>query len=376
MGILGKIKFLQSLLQGTKTNKKIVVIESDDWGSERIPNINVREQLSKSGIDVKTNPHSRFDTLERLEDLEVLEDFLNYFEINYGKKVRITANFITANPDYSKIERDNFRNFYYESFTETYRQRDGHTQVIDKMKKLVSSGKIMPQFHGREHINAEFWLEALRDKNESFLKAFELKCFGIDASSKGRHRKNLMAAFEYENDIQKKLVINSIKDGMHQFEEVFGFRSTSIIAPRYIWKTELENTFQTEGVEHIQTSFYQKEPIEYGYENKFHFTGQSSKVSGLNYLVRNAYFEPAYQGNVDWVNGTLRNVTRAFQFRTPAIISMHRINFVGGLDPQVREINMNKFRALLVKIIEEYPEVEFITSNELGNLIKGNYVRN
>ena len=86
MGILGKIKFLQSLLQGTKTNKKIVVIESDDWGSERIPNINVREQLSKSGIDVKTNPHSRFDTLERLEDLEVLEDFLNYFEINYFVK--------------------------------------------------------------------------------------------------------------------------------------------------------------------------------------------------------------------------------------------------------------------------------------------------
>lgn len=44
--MIGKFQFLRSLVLSKKVNKKIIVIESDDWGSERIPNSEVREELA------------------------------------------------------------------------------------------------------------------------------------------------------------------------------------------------------------------------------------------------------------------------------------------------------------------------------------------
>ena len=116
MSIVGKLKFVQSLIQGSKTTRKIVVIESDDWGSERIPSNIVRDELETAGIDVNTNPHAKFDTLERLEDLEILEQLLIGIEKQFGKKVCITTNFITSNPDYLKIEKDSFLQYSFEPF--------------------------------------------------------------------------------------------------------------------------------------------------------------------------------------------------------------------------------------------------------------------
>jgi hypothetical protein len=376
MSILGKTKFLQSLIQGLKTNRKIVIIESDDWGSERIPDNKTRESLAAVGIDMSTNPHAKFDTLERLEDLEALENLLISFKNEFNKKVRITTNFITGNPDYSKIEKSNFKEYSYEPFSVTYEKRDGHTLVFDKLKSLVSQGFLQPQFHGREHINAQFWLEALQNKNHNYLKAFKLGCYGIDAPSKEGHRKNLMAAFEYENTKQKEFIATSIREGMQLFEKAFGFQSSTIIAPRYVWNSSLENEFKKSGIKLIQTTFYQQEPIKEAYINKYHYTGQISKDSGLHYLVRNVFFEPAYSNDFDWVNQAFNKVKLAFQFHTPAIISMHRINFVGGLDKSNREDSLNQFQKLLKKIIETYPNVEFLSSDDLGKLIESRHVRN
>ena len=96
--MIGKFQFLRSLVLSKKVNKKIIVIESDDWGSERIPNSEVREELATLGIDMESNPHSKYDSLERFEDLLELEHVLDYFANEYNKKIKITANFITAHP--------------------------------------------------------------------------------------------------------------------------------------------------------------------------------------------------------------------------------------------------------------------------------------
>ena len=59
----GKIDFLLSQLRSWKTSRQIVVIESDDWGSERIPNNDVRNTLKSNGINMDSNPHAKYDTL-------------------------------------------------------------------------------------------------------------------------------------------------------------------------------------------------------------------------------------------------------------------------------------------------------------------------
>ena len=59
---------LQALL-GRKTNRKILVIESDDWGSIRMPSKKSYDNLLNTGIAVDKCPFKTFDSLETTEDI-------------------------------------------------------------------------------------------------------------------------------------------------------------------------------------------------------------------------------------------------------------------------------------------------------------------
>ncbi|MBK8547509.1 MAG: hypothetical protein IPL63_09015 [Saprospiraceae bacterium] len=64
------------------------MIESDDWGSERIPNIKTREDLRSFGINIDSNPHLKYDTLERLEDLEIFETAIKDLYENMERRLK------------------------------------------------------------------------------------------------------------------------------------------------------------------------------------------------------------------------------------------------------------------------------------------------
>ena len=185
---------MRSLVLSKKVNKKIIVIESDDWGSERIPNSEVREELATLGIDMESNPHSKYDSLERFEDLLELEHVLDYFANEYNKKIKITANFITANPYFERIKENKYQEYFFEPFNLTYFNRDKNQDVLNQIKKMINKNYFQPQFHGREHINVNFWLEELKNGNQDFLNAFKRNCYAIDSNKMSKNRKNLMAA--------------------------------------------------------------------------------------------------------------------------------------------------------------------------------------
>jgi len=366
--MIGKFQFLRSLVLSKKVNKKIIVIESDDWGSERIPNSEVREELATLGIDMESNPHSKYDSLERFEDLLELEHVLDYFANEYNKKIKITANFITANPYFERIKESKYQEYFFEPFNLTYFNRDKNQDVLNQIKKMINKNYFQPQFHGREHINVNFWLEELKNGNQDFLNAFKRNCYAIDSNKMSKNRKNLMAALEYENDDQKRFVEESISAGHQIFKDVFGFNSTTFIAPRYVWNDQINDRLLREGITHLQTVMYQQSFKNKQYETVFHYTGQKNRKCDLKYLVRNVYFEPSY-GKIDWVKNAMDKIDLAFKFKTPAIISMHRINFVGGIDQNARGNHLNQFKTLLESIITRYPEVEFLSSDELAQLI-------
>lgn len=359
--------FIWSQLLAWKTSRRIVVIESDDWGSERIPNNLVRNNLSAIGLDMESNPYSKYDSLERYEDLECLELILQKIYRDFYKKVKITANFITANPDYERIYESNFSEYFFESFEETYNKRDGNTQVIDKVHRLINDGFIQPQLHGREHVNVGLWLSLLRNGNKSVLTAFHNHCYAIDPGQEMIGRR-LMSSLDFDSQENLSFVKQSITEGQTIFKNVFGYPSSTFIAPRHVWSDELNKTFVEENIKAIQSVLYQHYTSNSQNKRHFHFTGQRNHEYPLTYLVRNVFFEPAYQ-QIDWVNSALRMVKWAFKFHTPAIISMHRINFVGGLDINNRNLNLKKFKLLVENIIKLYPDVEFISSEDLANQI-------
>jgi hypothetical protein len=99
-----------------------------------------------------------------------------------------------------------------------------------------------------------------------------------------------------------------------------------------------------------------------------HFTGQKSKT-GIVYSVRNIMFETFEQPHIDWVSKTLNEIGNAFKYRKPAVISTHRINYVGGLNLEHKERNLKSLDELLKQINNKWPDVEYLNSAELSELI-------
>ena len=60
---------------GWRTNRKIIVIESDDWGTVRMPSLKAFERLEKAGLDLVSRDGERYartDTLASVSDLSML----------------------------------------------------------------------------------------------------------------------------------------------------------------------------------------------------------------------------------------------------------------------------------------------------------------
>ena len=103
MPFFRNIKKGLSLIPGWRTNFKIIVIESDDWGSIRMPSREVYKKCLNAGYRVDKNPYERYDSLLSQKDLELLFDLLIQFRDRNGNHPIITANCVVANPDFEKI---------------------------------------------------------------------------------------------------------------------------------------------------------------------------------------------------------------------------------------------------------------------------------
>jgi len=152
------------------------------------------------------------------------------------------------------------------------------------------------------------------------------------------------------------------------FRVTFGFASSSFIAPSYIWDSVIEKTLRNVGVKYIQGISYQyiPNPGNPWYRRKFHYTGQSNSL-GQHYLVRNAFFEPTLIPDADTVGECMRRIALAFKWGKPAIIGSHRVNFIGSLNEANRNKNLILLRELLNRICSNWPDVEFLSSDQLGD---------
>src|SRR6056297_3463585 len=82
---------------GWRTDRKIVVFESDDWGSIRMPSKNVYHKCLKAGYRVDKIAYERYDSLASEDDLELLFDLLTSYKDINGNHPVMTANVLPAN---------------------------------------------------------------------------------------------------------------------------------------------------------------------------------------------------------------------------------------------------------------------------------------
>jgi hypothetical protein len=202
--------------------------------------------------------------------------------------------------------------------------------------------------------------------------AFNHELFGINSKSTKELRSSYMASLDFDTEEEMNKQKNIIREGLDLFEKIYGFRSVSFTAPCYTWSRSIEPLLYDSGVRYLKGNFIQAEPAHSSdkneYKKRYHYMGQKNK-NHQYYLIRNCFFEPSQNENFDWINYCLNGIDNAFRWRKPVSISMHRLNFIGFIDPSNRNRNLPEFKSLLKQILKKWPDTEFMTSSQLGELI-------
>ena len=362
-----------SNIPGWRTNRKIVVIESDDWGSIRMSSLKAFDNLLKAGMREDRNHYNIYDSLECNEDLERLFETLAQYKDKNGRPPVMTGVNVVANPVFEKIKESEYTTYFYEPYTETLKRYPAHDRVYELWKEGIKKRLFVPIFHGREHLNVQRWLRALREGHRSTLLAFENGITGIYNGINGEPIPNFQAAFDLDTAEDLPYMAEVLSSGLDLFEKLYGYRSKYFVPTNGPFNNSLESVLKNNGVEYINSGKVQREPLGNGqYKRNVRFLGQRNKL-GQIYLTRNCFFEPSSMespANTDWVGNCLKEVEIAFKWHKPATISSHRVNYVGFLHPENRARGLKKLGELLGRMLKIWPDIEFMTSVELGDVIR------
>lgn len=273
---LNKIKRELLSIPGWKARKKLIVFESDDWGSIRMPSLKVYDKLKSIGIDLESGDsyrYNRFDSLETSEDFEALFDVLLKHQAVNGSYPVITAFALLANPDFQCIREAKFEKYVYETSTATYDRYYPNQNILGYWMEGIKLGLISPQFHGREHLNIHSWLEMLKQNDPQTMCAFDhgvwgfnnLKPIGI----------SYQAAFDFQTHAELELHEEVIADGLNLFKNTFNKTASAFVPPNGIIHDSLYELCKKQGIDFVFSAIRNLIPVGNGkYESKVNFLGK------------------------------------------------------------------------------------------------------
>lgn len=368
MNISNIIKKISNL-PGYSSNKKIIVFESDDWGSIRMPSIKSLSRLEKKGLNMRKGDSERYnlnDTLASVKDLTDLFEILNKNKDSLGNPACFTALTLTANPDFDRIKESQFCEYFNEPFTKTL-ERYNTKESFSLWKMGEESGLFFPQYHGREHLNVVAWMRSLKKGDKETMLAFEEGLWAFD--SKKVSGVSFQAPFdvEFAEDINEQ--VNIIKNGLEMFDDIYGKKAYYFVPPNGIINSKVEMATVSCGIKYISTSKIHTEALGNGkIRRHFRYLGKKNNVRQM-FLTRNAFFEPNQGYNIDHVDSCLKDIEIAFKYKKPAVISTHRCNYIGSLNPSNSSHGLIELDRLLSTILKKWPDAYFMNSVQLGNLI-------
>ncbi len=326
-----------------RTNRKLIIIESDDWGLERALDEKALDWMKERFGE---NNFTRWstDALETGEDLELLYNVLDDFKPKFDLPPVITANFITHNVDYSSPHELKFR-----PLTEGFNEQSEDVRHFYKMG--IEKGYIYPQLHGYSHYNItaleEYFITP--EGREAFQKAFVF--------ARSTIRRN--TSFLHGELARSNEGVGRLLEGLDVFEKLFGYHPISFITPTYILDTCFLDFLRNNRIQILQAG---NRLVNSQRERLFYPLLRERK--GLLWSIRNVRLDP-HRDYGFYADRAVADINCAFENKLPAVIDFHRVNFSGKYNPSYRNETISQLRSLLNSIHKKWPEASFITSNQL-----------
>ena len=360
---------------GWRTKRKILVIESDDWGSVRSKSKSAVDEMERFGLPVRKRHFDALDSLESNEDLEMLFDLLNGIKDSTNRSAVFTPMCIMGNPDFEAIALSDYQEYIFQPLAKTLGEYPDHDRVLKLWKEGMESRIFWPELHGREHVNVARYMKILQSHpgKEGLRFALAEKSLGVN-SFKSHSYPNYLGALHPTTAYEIVDLHGYLKEAGDLFETYLGYSPQVFVAPNAEEPKELESTLSELGIKYINRAKKRTYPLGDGvFKTEWNFVGKINKYNQI-ILNRNCFFEPVALGGErhkkNWVDSCLKEIEIAFQWNKPAVISSHRVNYVGFIESSSRDKGLMSLKELLNRALKKWPDIEFMTSAELGDTIR------
>ena len=357
-------------ISGWRTKRKLVIFSVDDYGNVRLASKCAFENLKDRNIPFNSH-FDRLDTLETRTDLEKLFRVLSSVKDQHGKSAVFTAYALSCNIDFETMAENGFEEYSYELVPTTYeklalKDSNAYEGTWDLWKEGIDQGLLKPQFHGKEHFNLNIFKNLLYRRNENLLMV--LKQFShVSIPEHDNFSYSWTASYSFQDISETENFLVNVSDGINYFKKVYGYLPEVFTPPAQQFPLHLEKELVNLGLKCIDRPRILKRYLGGGkYQFEKHKLGDGDKIKEI---VRNVVFEPTYDRGFNWVDYSFKQVEVAFRMCKPANISSHRVNFCGYIDPKNRALGLSALRELLHRIVKRWPEVEFVSADELGKII-------
>ena len=356
---------------GWNTKGHYVVIESDDWGSIRMKDHKTYEKFLDYGFGRTMCYFDKYDSLESSHDLTDLYETLTSVKDTNGNSAVITPLALSANPNFEEIAKNGKKNYVYELVTETYKRSHNTEKSYELVLQGIREHLYMPQFHGREHLHVNRWMKALNAGIKSEDIQFEtqsLTCLSLPGEKFIQTNLSWEPSFSFQSREEIEGLIQVAADGLKQFKDVYGYEASSFCPPCGIIDEEISESLKDYGILGLQCGQHHVPQPDGSLKLVNHKWGDRSKT-GQVYWRRNCTFEPSRNQDKDWVDSCMAEIKIAFRWSKPAVINSHRVNFIGSIFSENRDKTLKQLNRLLKEIVKTWPDVQFISSAQLLDLL-------
>lgn len=355
------------LLGVWRPNKRIVVFESDDWGSTRMENPDIQAYFFKKYPELRQSWMDVYDALETPQNINDLSSAADEISDYIGKPFCITLLLNSHNAHVGEISRSAYTRYYHEDFlSSAQRIFGGGASLKSAYLRALAGRSIEIQLHGQEHVQRSVLLHLLNNRNlKDFKEDFS---YGYYASlfHKGKYTPTQLRATFYpflSDDYTWQ--INSLSDSMDFLKLQFNCNTDYLVPPNGPVSFEVLKKLKHLGINGLVSPLVNKTFYFKRLQIPLYAPMGLSSLSGCVYINRNVPFEPRRTFATNVVEGALSKVKRLLEDGYPAVITSHRANYTDFLCNRGYYQSFELLKKLILSINRLFPDTLFLSSSQL-----------
>jgi len=319
--------------------RPVLIFESDDWGAGPV---------------------------EQIERLEQITACLCVHRDSAGNSPVMTLGVVLAIADGVKIETENFSKYHALDLSAPQ-----FHALVQTMQAGVARGVFSLQLHGMEHYWPETLLAVSRDSESvrTWLKRSP-ESWTEDLPSHIQSRWCDSAVLP-SRPLPALAIQTAVRAEVRRFTEIFGGAPRVVVPPTFVWNAQVEQTWAEAGVKYLVTPGRRYESRSVAGRPVAGSGGSMSNgdvaPSGIIYLVRDVYFEPAQGHRPEKV---VEQIECAVRLGRPTLLETHRSNFVR--DELVAADSLIALSKAIELALRDYPQILFLSTVALADKIEVN----